>query len=81
MSALEALDEAFRRGLALPPNSDVRAATIASLKRWDSVSHLQLIGAIEKTFGVSLTPGDVVDMTSYPAAVRILQERGVLALE
>jgi acyl carrier protein len=81
MPGLETLDEAFRRGLALPRNSDVRTATLASLKRWDSVSHLQLVDSIEKAFSVSLTPGDVIDMTSYPAAVEILKKRGVWSLE
>jgi len=81
MPALEALDEAFRRGLALPPDSDVRSATLASLKRWDSVSHLQLVASIEKAFSVRLTPGDVIDMTSYPAAVAVLKKRGVWSLE
>lgn len=78
MPDLEALDEAFRRGLALPRNFDVRTATLATTKRWDSVSHLQLIAAIEKAFGVSLTPGDVIDMTSYAGVVEILRKRGVL---
>lgn len=78
MPALEALDEAFRRGLALPRSFDVRSATLASTKRWDSVSHLQLMAAIEKAFDVKLDPGDVMDMTSYSAAVEILKRWGAL---
>lgn len=67
------LESAFRSGLALPTKSDIRTITATSTRQWDSVAHLQLVGAIEKDFGVELSPGDVMDLESYAAAVEILR--------
>jgi acyl carrier protein len=69
----EKLESAFRSGLALPLKSDVRTITATTTRQWDSVAHLQLVGAIEKDFGVELSPGDVMDLDSYAAAIAILQ--------
>jgi acyl carrier protein len=76
LSSLEKLDSAFRTGLALSPGFDVRPVTPDTTKQWDSVAHLQLVTAIEKSFGVRLTPSDVIDLTSYSAAVAILKRLG-----
>ena len=70
------LDSAFRSGLALPAAFDVRSLASATAKQWDSVAHLQLVVAIEKAFHVQLTPGDVIDLKSYAAAVSILKRHG-----
>lgn len=69
----EKLESAFRTGLALPRKSDVPTITAATAKQWDSVAHLQLVGEIEKNFNVQLTPGDVMDLDSYTAAIEILR--------
>jgi acyl carrier protein len=49
------------------------------LRQWDSVAHFQLTIAIEDEFGVRLTPADVVELKSYPAAIAILRRHGVWA--
>jgi acyl carrier protein len=76
LGPIDKLDSAFRTGLALSPDFDVRSVSSGDTKQWDSVAHLQLVAAIEKSFGVRLTPGDVIDLTSYPAAVEILKRLG-----
>ena len=76
---LEKLQSSFREGLALPRSFDVSHAENSSLRQWDSVAHLQLVVAIEDAFGIRLTPADVVDLTSYRAAVSILRRHGVWA--
>jgi acyl carrier protein len=75
----EALEASFREGLALPRAFDVTRAENSTLRQWDSVAHLQLVVAIEDRFGIRLTPADVVDLTSYPAAIVILRRHGVWA--
>jgi acyl carrier protein len=71
------LQAAFRQGLALPPAFDVTHADNSSLGQWDSVAHLQLVVAIEDEFGIRLTPADVIELKSYPAAIAILRRHGV----
>jgi acyl carrier protein len=55
----------------------VTNADSTKLRQWDSVAHLQLVVAIEDEFGIRLTPADVVELKSYPAAVAILRRHGV----
>jgi len=76
LSQSEKLLAAFRKGLALPASYDVTRAESASLPQWDSVGHLQLMVAIEDSFGVRLKPADVVELTSYSSAIEILRRRG-----
>jgi acyl carrier protein len=73
----ERLQGSFRQGLALPSKCDVTNADSTKLRQWDSVAHLQLVVAIEDEFGIRLTPADVVELKSYPAAVAILRRHGV----
>lgn len=39
----------------------------STVKRWDSLGHMNLCAALEEEFGVSFTADQVVAMTSYPA--------------
>lgn len=77
MSNAQRLESSFRQGLALPPAFDVTHADSSNLRQWDSVAHLQLVVAIEDNFGVRLTPAEVVELKSYPAAIAMLRRHGV----
>lgn len=77
VSNADRLQGSFRQGLALPPKCDVTKADSANLRQWDSVAHLQLVVAVEDEFGVRLSPADVVELKSYPAAIAILRRHGV----
>jgi acyl carrier protein len=76
VSTSEKLQDSFRQGLALPGSYDVTQAAESNLRQWDSVAHLQLVVAIEDAFGIRLSPADVVELKSYPAAVDILRRHG-----
>ena len=54
-------------------NDDSSPDTIAS---WDSVTHINLILALEDEFCVSLSDEDVIEMLSVGLIQRILLERG-----
>ncbi len=43
---------------------------------WDSLSHVQLIVALEEAFAVTLTPDDAMDMLSVRLIKLVLTERG-----
>jgi acyl carrier protein len=77
VSNAQRLESSFRQGLALPPAFDVTHADSSNLRQWDSVAHLQLVVAIEDNFGVRLTPAEVVELKSYPAAIAMLRRHGV----
>ncbi|MFC1874297.1 acyl carrier protein [Chloroflexota bacterium] len=48
-----------------------------TIETWDSLSHLNLVLALEEEFGVSLSPEDVMEMLSVQLIRTILAERGV----
>jgi acyl carrier protein len=45
---------------------------------WDSIRHLNLVMALEETFGVSFTSDELAQLTSYRAIVDALGQRGVV---
>ena len=51
-----------------------------SVERWDSMSHLNLVIALEAEFLIALTDDDVTDMLSVGLILGILRERGVPSL-
>ena len=46
-----------------------------NIEKWDSLSHIRLVMAIEVEFNVKLTPDDMMDMLSVKLIKMILAER------
>ena len=44
---------------------------------WDSVTHLNLVLALEEAFGTSFTPEETLDMTSAKLIRMLLEEKGI----
>lgn len=60
----------------------VKAVELPGLKYqgialWDSLGHMDLIGAIEETFKISMGTADVLDFSSYEKGKEILAKYGV----
>jgi acyl carrier protein len=49
-----------------------------TIPSWDSLSHLNLVLALESEFHVTLTDDEVTDMLSVGLMCRILTERGAV---
>jgi len=47
--------------------------TMENTPQWDSLNHLQMISAIEKTFDIQLEFEDTIKMTSVRAILEILK--------
>jgi acyl carrier protein len=71
------LDEIFRTVLELPAGADVRATRQDAAAAWDSLAHVLLVGAIESEFGLQIDAADSLELTSYDAISRFLEERGL----
>jgi acyl carrier protein len=46
-----------------------------NIEKWDSLSHIKLVMAIEVEFNVKLTPDDMMDMLSVKLIKMILTEK------
>lgn len=48
-----------------------------SLPQWDSMGHMNVVLAIEQTFGLAFESYEIADLTSVAAIVSALTERGL----
>ena len=77
MSSRSKLDNAFRIAFELPEDEAVTAMAYRQHKRWDSVRHMKLVSQIENVFDIMLETDDIIDMSSYAEAERIVKKYGV----
>jgi acyl carrier protein len=77
VNELQRLRDAFRTSLDLPPGADVDDLRYQDNEKWDSLAHMSLIATIEDEFSVMIDTDDVIGMSSFAEAVRILGKYGV----
>lgn len=65
----------FRVLFELDDNSDVRSIRRITEKRWDSLTHVALVAAIENEFKVKLNRIEMNRLTSYAAANAMIAEK------
>ncbi|MEU4238760.1 acyl carrier protein [Actinoplanes sp. NPDC026619] len=77
MSTLQKLREAFRTALDLPADAPVDDLQYQDNEKWDSLAHMSLIATLEDEFGVMIDTDDVINMSSFQEAIKILGKYGV----
>jgi acyl carrier protein len=77
MTELRRLSSAFRTSLDLPADADVTGLRYQDNDKWDSLAHMSLIAAIEDEFSIMLDTDDVINLSSFVEATRILGKYGV----
>ena len=68
------------RGIAadifqVAPKRITRQASPDTIETWDSLQHLNLILALEQSFGLEFEPEEIERMTSIDAILAILEEK------
>ena len=51
--------------------------SIDSVHGWDSMAHVGLIMALQKEFGVSITPADSIELTNVGSIREFLRHKGI----
>ncbi len=77
MIELQRLRDAFRSSLDLPADAPVDDLHYQDNEKWDSLAHMSLVATIEDEFSVMIDTDDVINMSSFTEAVRILGKYGV----
>jgi acyl carrier protein len=77
VSALDQLREAIAITLSLDPAEVTETTRQEETGNWDSLAHVNLMVALEETFGVQLEPEDFPRLTSVSAILTYLRERGI----
>jgi len=64
--------------LRIPASEIVDSIDMEATGTWDSLSHMQLIAAIEDEFAVELSVDEIVEMRSVGQIKRVLRTRSVV---
>ena len=73
---LDALKAVFTSYLDLPPEVDWADVRYQETSTWDSLAHMAIVGELEDRLGIMIEIEDVIDMSSFDAALRILDKYG-----
>ncbi len=71
------LERIFAEALNLPLEQVQDSLSYRSVPQWDSISHMALVAALEKEFGLFIETQDVIDLSSVAKAREILKKHGV----
>jgi acyl carrier protein len=69
------LEKIFRESFGIDHLED--AMSIDNVEGWDSMAHVGLILALQKEFGVSISPADALELTSVKEIIRYLADCGI----
>ena len=64
--------------LRIPPSDVVDSLDMEDTSTWDSLSHMQLIAALEDEFHIELTADEIVSMRSVAQIKDLLRARSAL---
>lgn len=77
MAARAKLHEVVARALRVPATSVSDASSPETLKRWDSLHHLELMTEVEEAYGVQFSTADMVRAQSVAKIRELLREKGI----
>ena len=70
----EKLDAIFRAVFELAPGSDLAVLRAGQTEAWDSLATVSLVAAIESEFGLSFEADQMLRITSYVEAAKLVGE-------
>lgn len=68
------LRKVFAEALDLGDGVNVDALTYRGIEAWDSVGHMSLVAAIEDEFDIELETDQVIDLSSFSVARKLVAE-------
>jgi acyl carrier protein len=77
MATLDSLRGVFRHALALPDDFAVDDLQYRGIEKWDSLAHMALVTELEDEYGIMIDTDDVIDMSSFAQARKIIEKYGV----
>jgi acyl carrier protein len=75
--AADRLRAVFCDVLGLPPERVNDSTSPETTSEWDSLAAMNLVAALEETFGVELTTTEIMRMRSVGVAREVLRAKGV----
>ena len=69
---IKKIEKVFFSSLNLEKNTDLSQLEYGN--NWDSIAHMKLIAQLEKKMKIAIDIDDVIDMSSYNKAIKILKK-------
>lgn len=66
------LKKVFSESLGIDKNQVDDGLEYNTIQEWDSVGHMSLIAAIEEEFDIMIETDDIIDMSSFKIAKKIV---------
>lgn len=63
--------------LRMRPDEISAGTAMRTTPAWDSLSHMDLVVAVETTYGVRLSMDDIAAMTSFDSLCEVLRSHGL----
>ena len=76
MTNLEKYNKLFLKAFPIT-EEELLEAKYQRTKCWDSLGHMELMSAMEETFGIRMETLDVMDFSSYEKGKTVLAKYGV----
>ena len=68
------LKKVFSESLGIDKNQVDDGLEYNTIQEWDSVGHMSLIAAIEEEFDIMIETDDIIDMSSFKIAKKIIEK-------
>ena len=75
MNTEEKIRKIIAEVLSVDEDTIDEETTIGDIPEWDSLSHIQIISAIEKEFGFNFTPDVMMDLEDVSDIIAAVKER------
>ena len=69
------LEGVFRSVLRISDHEDIAEVSTETHGEWDSITHINLVLAVEQEFRVTFSPKEVAAATSFPAMLALVRHR------
>ena len=77
MSVLERVADVFGRAFAVDP-TEVSPETVPDdVEKWDSMGHMNMVGELEKEFGIQFELDEIMELASVEIIIDTLKSKGV----
>lgn len=74
---MDRIGEIFQNLLGLEPGEVTDDLAYETCDKWDSLKHLEIVTALERTFSIAIDVDDILAMESLGRAREILRKYGV----
>ena len=76
-SNVKKYENVFKKTFSLKDKDLIKDIKYNTIKKWDSVGHMTLMGNLEDKFSISLEMDDIVDFSSFKKGLKILKKYNV----